>query len=254
MSTQTLADHLIEQYRLLVGERYEYAALSKRFALPSTIREDKVNAIRNYFILYIYPDAGKRAILNSAFEHLDDHFKNPGHLIQLVGDASGVLFRFGFQLPKAVKAGLHSLSSFKAANAFEKGILDAAIAQEKQPPISLREMEALMATLPRKQVERFLNNMEDLLRSLTDTELIAKTVEIMGELVEQMKKHPKVYTEIDIKGLTIGLKILRQGYLLFKSMPISERKAVIRIILEAEYQFMEDIYKTHGAPEENKKS
>ena len=246
MSHQLLANHLIEQYRRLVGQRYRYKPLQEKFGLPATVREDKVDAIREYFLDYIYPDSATRSILNAAFEHLDDHFKNPGHLIQLVGDASGVLFKFGFQFPKALKAGMNALSSFKAASKFEQGLLDAAIMQDMVPPITEDQFLQLIATLPKKQVTDFIGDLDDLLSALMDIPLMEKTVGILEELLLQMRKHPKVYTALDIKGMEIGKSILDEGVKLFRTMPKSERHAMIELIVKAETYFISEIYRTKG--------
>lgn len=249
MSNKDLSNHLIEQYRSLVSKRYRYPLLKQEFGLPPTIGKGKVNAVREYFLMHIYPDSETREILNAAFDHLESHFKNPGHLIQLVGDASGVLFKFGFQFPKALRAGMNALSSFKAATEFEKGLLQAAEAQQLTPPLSETQFLQLIAALPESKVRKFIANLDDLLSALTDVELMGKTVEILTELIAQMRKHPEVYSKIDVLGMEIGWNILNAGHKLFQQLPSSERRAMIELIIKAENHFIKEIYRNNSTAE-----
>ena len=242
MVKESLSDHLINQYRNLVKARYQYKKLGQRFVLPDSINKERVEAIQSYFLNYVYPDAQKRKLLVNAFQHLDKYFKNPKTLLRLIGNASGIVFKFGFQFPKALKAGMTSLESFKAAATFEAGLLKEAKKQKMVQPITLKEFEGLVKALPEKETRKFIDEFDQLLGALVDTKLLKKTVEIMDELINQMKKLPELYDEKDVAGISIGRDILHQGYLLFHKMNSEEKQEVIEMIVKAEHHFMDEIY------------
>lgn len=246
MSQHKLSDNLIEIYRQLVGERYQYEAFQTITELDESITRERVEQVRAYFLNFIYPDASSRNKINMAFDNLDKHFKNPTHLLHLIGSGAAMALKFGFQFPQALKAGLTSLESFKSAQAFEKALLYAAIEQNLKPPISLKEFEKLISTLPKEQLKEFIQSFDQLLESLTNTALLKKTVAIINDLIEKMKNHPDIYDKKDLDGITMGVKILDAGYHLFSEMTEKEKKIMTSLIIEVESYHLERIFKEYG--------
>ena len=242
MQQPNLSSALIEAHRALVAERYVFENLNKIHKLSPEVTTEKVKAVKAYFLGYIYPEFEKRQKINAAFDNLDKHFKNPSHLLDLIGNGAAMAFKFGFQFPQALKAGLSSLDSFKAAQKFEKALYDAAIQENISEPISLEKYEALFATLPKKQLLSFIDSFNDLLQSLTNTKLLKKTVAIIKDLIENMKAKPKIYDVKDIEGITIGVEILENGYNLFKDMSEKEKQIMTELIIKTEKHYLNRIF------------
>lgn len=243
MNTSSLSSALIEAHRQLIAERYVFDNLSKIHDLPPEVTIEKVKAVRAYFLGYIYPEYDKRQKINAAFDNLDKHFKNPSHLLNLIGNGAAMAFKFGFQFPQALKAGLNSLESFKAAQDFEKALLKAAVDENLSAPFSTKKYETLFAKLPKKQLESFIDSFDDLLQSLTNTKLLKKTVAIIKDLIINMKSKPEIYDKQDIDGITIGVAILENGYHLFKDMSEREKNIMTQIIIDTEKYYLEEIFK-----------
>ena len=245
-----LTHHLIDQYREVIKLRYNYNRLDNTYVLSDSITEERVNDVRTYFLNYIYPDADTRNSLNKGFAGLKRHINNPGHIIRILGDATTIMFKFGFQFPKAIQAGLRSLESYNAATTFEKGLYDAAIKMNLEIPFSLEEFENCIAHLPKKDVEHFISEFDELLKAITNTSLLEKTVEILSELTEKMKEHPKVYNEDDIQGMEIGVSILENGYKLFIDFSEDDKKEMIHFIKRVEQDEIDRIFETYNANNE----
>jgi hypothetical protein len=246
MPSQSLSDNLIETYRQLVDERYRYHHLNNIMQLDNLITPERVEEVRAYFLGYIYPDAASRKAINDAFYNLENHFKNPAHLMHLIGDGATMVFKFGFQFPQALRAGLRSLDSFKSAQAFENALYEEAVKLGYTAPVSTEAFERLIYALPRTQLEDFIDSFDDLLDSLTNTALLKKTVGIIKDLIEKMKKHPHIYDEKDIVGITMGVEILNAGYHLFKTMTDKEKEVMTRLIIATENYHLDKIYEKYG--------
>jgi hypothetical protein len=245
MQHQNLSENLIETYRKLVDERYRYDHLNSIMQLDNLITPERVEEVRAYFLGYIYPDAASRKAINDAFYNLENHFKNPAHLMHLIGDGATMVFKFGFQFPQALKAGLRSLDSFKSAQAFEDALLNEAIKLGYKAPVSTEAFERLIYALPRTQIEEFLDSFDGLLESLTNTSLLKKTVGIIRDLINKMETHPHIYDEKDIKGITMGVEILDAGYHLFKTMTDKEKKIMTQLIIATENFHLDRIYEKY---------
>lgn len=240
MKKKELLDEMIEKYRILVAERYEFEALEERFILDESVTPELTDKVKAYFLNYIYPSKEQREILNMAFDDLDKHIKNPTHLLKLLGDAPGIILKFGWQFPKALKAGFQTLKSFKSASKFEKELVRIAKKKKAQLPISNQLFEEIIADLPRHELIEFIDEMEDLLTSLTDSKLLKKTTEILNELVGKMEDD-NFYSEEEIDAMKIGIDILDNGYHLFDNMSKAEKREMIELIIKAENHFIEEL-------------
>jgi hypothetical protein len=245
MAKKDISDALIETLRLTVEKRYQYDNLKKTIKLDEIVTEEKVDEIRTFFLKYVYPEAEARHVLNAAFDNLDKHFKNPIHLLDLLGSGAAVALKFGFQFPKAIRAALKTLDSFKKAMAFEQTLCNEAIQQNIKVPVSPTEFERLLSTLPVEQVTDFIESSDELLASLTDTKLLKKSIEILEDLVIKLKSKPKIYDHFDIDGMVTGLEILKGGYNLFSTMSEKEKETMIKLIIEVEHQNMQRIYEQY---------
>jgi hypothetical protein len=242
MNKQNISDHIIETLRKTVLERYQFNNLQNIGKPSFFITKEVVEELRIFFLQYIYPDADARIILNRAFENLEKHFKNPRHILDLMGSGISMAFKFGIQFPKALKAGLNTLDSFKQAMKFEDILCEAALAQNIQLPVTTDDFEKLVSLLPPSQVQDFIKNSEKLFITLTDIPLLEKSIQIITELIHKMEAKSDIYDYNDIQGIKTGLKILEGGHHLFYNMSNNEKRMIIEIIMDVEYTNLKRIY------------
>ena len=238
MKKETLLNELIENYRNLIINRYDFKKLEQQFILDESVTEELTEKVKAYFLNYIYPSPEQRAILNKAFEDLDKHLKNPTHLLKLIGDAPSIIIKFGWQFPKALKAGFQVLKSFNKASKFENDLVRIAKELKVTSPISEDDFELIIANLAEDELKDFIDDFEDLLTSLTDSKLLKKTTEILHELVLKMEDEKKFYSKEEIDAIKIGIDILENGYHLFDNMSNAEKREMITLIMKAENQFI----------------
>ena len=241
MKKKVLLDEMIEKYRLLVSQRYEFDSLEAKFILDESVTPELIDKVKAYFLDYIYPPKDQREILKDAFDDLDKHIKNPGQLLKLLGDAPGIIFNFGWQFPKALKAGVRALKSFKAASRFENELVAIAKKKKVKLPISDELFEEILADLPQDELRDFIDEMEDLLSALTDSKLLRKTTAILTELVQKMNEQKDFFSKEEINALKIGIDILDNGYHLFDNMSEAEKREMIVLIIKAENDFLEEL-------------
>jgi hypothetical protein len=247
MKKHALQHELIDTYRKLVAERYDFRSLQAKFVLDESITPELTEKVKEYFLNYIYPSQDQREILNRAFEDLDRHFKNPSHLLKLLGDAPGIIFKFGWQFPKAIKAGLQTLKSFKSASKFEKDLIKIAKKKKVSIPINAQQFEAIIADLPQDELREFIGEFEALLSSLTDSKLLKRTTEILKELLAKMEEQIEFYSKEEVAAMHIGIDILENGYHLFDNMSSAEKEEMIDLIMKAENQFIDELEEKYRA-------
>ncbi|MCB0538292.1 MAG: hypothetical protein KDE33_12285 [Bacteroidetes bacterium] len=236
-----LLDNIIDNYRQMVNNRYEYDYLKNNYELDSSITKELTDEVKLYFLNYVYPDADQRDMLNKAFSDLDKHIKNPLHILKLVGDASGLILKFGFQFPKALKAGLQTLNSFKTARELETELSKNAEKLKLKYPIEIKDVEHLISKIEPKKLENFIDSFDDLLSSLTDTKLLKKTIEIMDALTAKMKLQKDFFSPDEIKAIDLGKNILEAGYSIFKNLDENQKKIMIELILTNERNFISNL-------------
>jgi hypothetical protein len=241
MEKYKLRHELIDNYRKLVAERYDFNSLQAKFVLDESVTPELTEKVKAYFLNYIYPSNDQREILNRAFENLDKHIKNPVHLLRLLGDAPGIIIKFGWQFPKAIKAGMQTLKSFKSASKFEKDLVKIAKKRKASIPIAMQKFEEIIADLPQDELRNFIEEFEDLLTSLTDSKLLKRTTEILNELVAKMENQHEFYSKEEVSAMKIGIDILENGYQLFDNMSSAEKEEMIALIMKAENYFIDEL-------------
>ncbi len=246
MKETEISDHLIEMYRELVKDRYQYDYLASHYSLPSFLTEEKVGEIRDYFLHYVYPDAATRIKLNKAFESLDGHIKDTSHLLRLMMDATGLLFKYGRHLPRIFRTGIKALQSFRKVARFESLLLAAARDSNLSLPVSKDTMKRLIAQLPLAEVRDFIDGNDSLFDALMDKKLMQKTIDLMGRLIKKMKKHPQVYRIADIEGIEVGRKILEGGTKIVNGLKPSEGRAILNLIKQIESDAIDTIYNQYA--------
>ncbi len=236
---------VIEAYRTLISERYQYDYLSAKYDIPKSFGPDRVELFRNFFLDYIYPPLEKRKELDQAFDSLDRHIKNPKSLLSILVDSSRIIFKFGRHLPKILNAAIKALRSFRKANRFEGRIAKKAKNRSVQLPISEDDLKSLIAALPKSDVMGFINESKSLFEIIQDKKLVVKIIELLTQLIRNMKKN-KVYTDAEINAFQIGLDIISGSYELFNSLSLSEAKSLFEIGVNIEQSEIERIYQEFG--------
>lgn len=242
MTEKQIFKEIITGYREVIQQRYQYQNLKDKYDLPNSFDQEKVALFRNYFLDYIYPDFEKREALNDAFESLDGYIKNPQKLLRLVLDSGRLIFKYGRHLPNIAKAGLRALKSFLTANQFEKKLITIAREEQLKAPYGKAEIDFLLKSLPKEEIEAFINSSQVLFETLYDRPLVKKIIEIVQYLIAQMKKHPSVYSAEEIQGLEIGFDIIREGNALFEQLPEKDQKRIFEFIIEIEKGVLEELY------------
>ncbi|MEM1337777.1 MAG: hypothetical protein AAF634_11045 [Bacteroidota bacterium] len=241
MTRAEILQGIIEGYRESIRERYQYQNLKRQYTIPETIPEETVVGFRDFFLDYVYPDFEKRMELDRAFQSLDDYIKHPQKLIQVVLDASKLIFTYGRHLPKILSAGLKALKSFRAATKFETHFIEQAIENNIQPPYDLAKIDRLIRLLSRAEIEDFIATSQSLFETLHDKVLIKKIIEVIEYVILMMRKNEKNYTLSQIKGLQFGLEVLKEGNQLFNTLHQKDQELLIILITKIERDRLDQI-------------
>ncbi|MFK7775389.1 MAG: hypothetical protein AB8F94_24830 [Saprospiraceae bacterium] len=238
-----ILENVIIGYRKVIDERYQYSNLKDRKDFPDSFSEERVDKFKSYFLNNLYPPPEKREVLNEAFDSLDNYIKHPDKLMRVLIDSTSLIFKYGRHLPKIAKAGLKALKSFRSASRFEENLMEKAIAQNQNPPYSIIQIEDLIKTLSRQEIDDFMESSLTLFDTLHDRTLVAKIKKIMDHLIEKMKKRPKIYSPAEIKGLEIGKEIIEKGDSLFEELSKVEQEKIFTFIVDMEREEMDRVFK-----------
>lgn len=239
---EKILNEVILAYRRAISERYDFEQLQKKYDLPPSFSEERMELLKSYFLTHVYPEPYKRAQLNDAFESLDNYTQNPQKILRVLADSVRILFKYGRHLPKILSAGLKALRSFKMGADFEQNLTKAALNYERKPPYGKKDLEAFIKTLSQEKIDRFIENNKALFETLHDRKLMKKIIEIVEHLIEKMKSRPSVYSQEEIAGLEIGRDIVREGNLLFESLNEQEQRELLARIIEIETDALQEVF------------
>ena len=245
MNKEVLRSQIIEQYRILTVDKYQYARLAEQYDLPAFVTQKRVEEIKKYFLDFVYPDPKTRKSLDNAFESLDGHIKAPGKLVMILMDATSVLFKYGRHLPKIFKAGLKALQSFRQASAFELMLVDTAMVSKEASIKDTNELKQLIAKLPDIEVKAFIQGNDALFDALMDHKLTKNTIDIMHTLIKKMTKRTNVYSKEDIAGVELGRDILEGGVALVSEMSEAEGRQLLELIKRVETESINEIFEKY---------
>ncbi len=240
-----LEDHLIDKYRQIIAERYNYAKLTAYKPLPEGMTEQMVDDIRNFFLESIYPEPAKRHELDEAFAQLQNYIHQPAKVWGILGNLAAAIFKFGTMLPAALKTGMVSLEAFTAAKNFEHTMARAAKDAGYDVPLTNEQFIDCLSKLPRHQLDSFAKDVGRLFRSMADTRLLSKTIEIMEDVIKKMESKTRLYTKAEIDGIKMGINIMKEGHTLFIQYPEKTKEQMVDYIVDREMQFIDEIYFKH---------
>lgn len=234
MSEKKILNEVIIAYRKVIEKRYQYASIKEQFNIPNSFDEARTDMVRDYFLLHIYPPPAKRQELEVAFHSLDNYIKHPEKLLRILLDSGSLLFKYGRHLPKILTAGIKALKSFRSATSFEQKLVQTAQASKLVPPYSIKNMMQLVGSLPKEEVEDFIENSQALFKTIQDRKLVRKILDIVNHLIGKMEKRPSVYSEVEVNALKIGRDIIKEGDVLFAQLSKSEQEQILAVVLEIE--------------------
>jgi len=242
MSEQQVLEEVIIAYRKIIEERYQFNQLNQLYDLPASFNESRTKLFKDYFLKHIYPAPDKRKELDEAFRNLDNYIKHPEKLLRILIDSSRLLFKHGRHLPKILKAGLSALKSFRTATDFEKKLVKNAISASIHPPFTTSNIESLIAQLSQKDIQLFIENNQAMFEIMHDRKLIEKIIDIVEHLIQKMKSRPDIYTEVEIKALTIGRDLIVEGNKLFDQLPEKDRQHILDLTVQIEKDAIQKIF------------
>lgn len=238
---------VITAYRHNLQKRYSPENL-RRLINTVPVSDDLILELRDFFLEHIYPEPERRQFLDRAFDHLGDILRSPRKVWALVGTAGRSFFRFGFMIPQAIAAGVHTLEAYLDVRRQERTILKYSHDHDFTPEAILREenFEYLISRIPRKQIIHFRHEMVALFKSLSNIRLLYLSIEILEDAAEVMKSNSDIYTEEELNGLTLGYGMLKAGVAMFEKLSPEQIEAVYQGVDRVEIDWYENIKATYA--------
>jgi hypothetical protein len=240
-SKEEILEEIIKGYRKVLYNRYQYENIKVKYDIPPTIDEKTVDSLRDYYLAHIYPEYTQRKALNQAFESLDSFTKQPQKLLSILLDASRLIFKYGFHLPKILNTGLKALQTFKAAASFENTFVEEAIRKDLQAPFDHEKINELLKALSREEIDDFIATSQTLFDTLHHKKLVKKIKEVILHLLIVMRSKESTYTESQVKGLEIGYDLLNEGDKIFNKLTKSDQKKFIYLITDIEKDMLDGL-------------
>jgi hypothetical protein len=238
--------HLIEKYRNVVAARYEYESIKNHPDAPANITPEIAETLKSYFLENLYPSPAKREKLDAAFTELENYVMHPSKIWNLLGNITAAIFRFGFQFPAAVKAGLISMEAYSSAKHFENTLTHAAIEKNFTIPVSDEQFYQCLVAIPKDDLYKFISELEQLFETFTNTDLLSKTIGIMEDVLDRMKQKPDMYGPNEVEAIELGIDIMQKGHDLFIQYDDDMKQEILRFISDNEKHFIEGLYKKSG--------
>ncbi|MBI1288512.1 MAG: hypothetical protein GC178_13155 [Flavobacteriales bacterium] len=241
-SDEEILDGVIIGFRNLVKDRYQYDKISSKYDIPASFDEDRMIRYRDFFLEQMYPLPEKRALLNEAFNSLDNYLTHPDKLLRILFDSAAIVLRHGRSIPKLMGAGIKGFKSFRQATDFEAKLVWKAKKSGKLPPYSNDDINSFIKALRRKDIDAFIENVRDLLEVLYDRPLVREVIQITQELIARMKKSRGRYSATEIAGLEVGLNMLVEGNMLFDELSADDQLRIFDIIIAIEVDVLEELF------------
>jgi hypothetical protein len=242
---EAFVKYLIDVYRQLISDRYQYESLKKAGVLSDKIDKKIVDSIRTFFLNDVYPDFEKRKHIEEAFETLGSYVTQPAKALGLFGSVTSAIFMFGRHLPAAINAGIVTLQSFVDARHLEEKFIYAAKENFSNVEFTTEEMKQCIVQIPKADLEKFINDVKEMFLLMSNVELLEKTIRIMDMVIDKMKSKPKLYSKQEVEGIVLGRNILVNGLKLFKNYPDSLKKEIAETIYRVEMSYADELYSTY---------
>jgi len=237
-----LRSALIDAYRAELQTRYSLQNV-RQFDEFSDVSDDKIKALRDFFLDHIYPPSEKRALLDDAFDNMGTVITSPRRLKPLMGAVFKSLWTIARMFPAAVKTGVSTLEAYLETRRLEKHMLEYAERHEYTPEdlSDRKNIVAIVAGLPDGEVMKFLSEVIRLFKSLSNVKLLTAARDIMERSIEVMESRPDLYDEHEVAGLQLGHEIIAGGVELFSRLEPEEFPVVIKGIETIERDWYDQI-------------
>ena len=242
LSEEHVLNEIVKGYRTVIDERYQYNSIKEKYSLPNSVDDAIIEEVKQFFLVYIYPDIERREELNEAFRTLDENIRNPQRLFGLLSESIKLVFKHGRHLPKIMIAGFKALKSFSAASKFEKTLVSTAIEKHVEPPYTVSKINSLIQSLTLKEVEEFMDSTESLFLIMHDKALVKKIQEVIGYLIERMKIKSDLFSIEEVKGLEIGLEMISKGDRVLNSLSQEHQDLLIEFIIKVEKDNLNELF------------
>ncbi|MCB1157197.1 MAG: hypothetical protein H7A25_01830 [Leptospiraceae bacterium] len=232
---------LIDAYRKSLVRRYSVENLA-RYPEFSGLPRATVDKLIRYFLELLYPEYEIRLELDNAFTSLAGFVKSPRKFLGVIGNMGYAVVKFGKHLFAGIKAGIAALSSYLTAHKFENTLYSYAkpLIQKKIDISQEDHFNSLIAKIPYEEATEFRHDIINLFKTLANRELLKKIILINDHVIEKMKENPKVYNPSEVKGIEMGLDIMKKGRELFDELTDQEITLIIRGIDIIEKDFYEN--------------
>ena len=230
----------IEHYRKIIRSRYQYQKIKAQLPINRAVTKETVDAIRYYFLEYIYPPIHTRNDISLLFLTLKSYVYNPDKIFVLVNSMTTSLLKFGFYLPQAIKGAVSIWRSLTNAQAIENIFVEIAHKNGAKLPMSQKDFLLYMSQIPNETLHNFNKEIYKLLSSFFEVKFLKKTIELLESIIHTMKEKNLSNTE-DINAITFGLDIVKRGSEILAPYPKNVQKEIVEIIYEYEKIFIDDL-------------
>lgn len=240
---QTLRTAIIEFYRDELNARYQLENV-RRFEAFADVSDARIASLHAYFMERIYPPTRQREELDFAIDHLGGVLRSPSRMRPLLGVAMASVWRMGHRLPAAVSAGLSTVDAYRESRKLENYLLSYAVKRKLtlQDTTDRRNMVALIAGVPEKDVKRLIYDILNLFKALTNIEMLRTAVDLMELFIKTMRAKPAYFDQKDMDGVTLGRDLVRGGLELFENIDPDEFPKIIAGIEQVELDWFERIH------------
>ncbi|MEM7179844.1 MAG: hypothetical protein AAF518_02950 [Spirochaetota bacterium] len=234
---------LINAYRESLVRRYSEENIS-RFPQLQQVEREVIDRLVYYFLELLYPEYETRIELDNAFRSLAGFVKSPRKFLGIVGNMGYAIMKFGKHLLSGIKAGSAALSSYVTAHRFENTLFGYAEPMIRAG-VDLQEEEQfnlLVAKISYQEADEFRKNIVSLFKTLANRPLLEKIILINEHVIEKMKAATHIYSQTEIKGIEMGLDILKRGKVVFAELPEETVAIILRGIDTVEKDFFDRAY------------
>jgi hypothetical protein len=102
-------------------------------------------------------------------------------------------------------------------------------------------------SLPREEIEQFINDVKSLFGAMVNTVLLKKTIDILQHVIETMENKPDVFPKEDVDGIKLGRELLSRGYVIFVKYDEPTKQAIVNLIFQNELWFIDEVYRKKEA-------
>jgi hypothetical protein len=238
-----LKHHLIDKYRESINERYDYDNIKDDEHLPKSFTRKTVNELRTFFLDNLYSSPASREKLDGAFMQLETFITHPSKIWGLLGNLPSAILQFGFHFPAAIKAAASALETHTSARHFEDTLLQAAIDRGFTVPLSEKQFMECLGALPDEQLQSFIGDLSSLFRTISDTELLSKTIQIMQDVLRRMDEKRDVYGPEDKDAIALGIDLFKKSYALLEKYDEEMKEAILNFVIYNETKFIDSLHK-----------